>query len=132
MLELVIYLSAELGRLPPFFSTDRGGRSLIVIGATANHFAHQERGGVMKGKRKAKTSKWAMRFQFKTEAQRSISARSEKASNRFLDAALHLGSAHEPLGRLAGASFEHHTKSPELPELLTSVINIVCKAGQPS
>jgi myo-inositol-1(or 4)-monophosphatase len=57
----------------------------------------------MKGKRKAKTSKWAMKFQFETEARRSMFARSEKASNRFLDAALHLGSVHEPLGRLAGA-----------------------------
>ncbi|MGT7193934.1 inositol monophosphatase family protein [Escherichia coli] len=84
----------------------------------------------MKGKRKAKTSKWAMKFQFETEAQRSMSARSEKASNRFLDAALHLGSTHEPIGRLAGASFEPHSKSADLPALLFSVINRVCQAGQ--
>ncbi|MNP01067.1 Inositol-1-monophosphatase [compost metagenome] len=84
----------------------------------------------MKGKRKAKTSKWALKFQFKTEAQRSMFSRSDKASNRFLDAALHLGSAHEPLGRLAGAPANPHSKSPNLPALLSSVINIVCKAGQ--
>jgi myo-inositol-1(or 4)-monophosphatase len=84
----------------------------------------------MKGKRKAKASKWDMKFQFETEAQRSMFSRSEKASNRFLDAALQLGSAHEPLGRLAGAPSNPHSKSPDLPALLLSVINIVCEAGQ--
>ncbi|MEB2514109.1 hypothetical protein SOP85_01450 [Pseudomonas sp. YuFO20] len=86
----------------------------------------------MKGKRKAKTSKWAMKLQFEKDAQQSMSARSEKASNRFLDAALYLGSTHEPLGRLAGARNNPHSKSADLPALLSSVINIVCQAGQPS
>jgi myo-inositol-1(or 4)-monophosphatase len=84
----------------------------------------------MKGKRKDKTTKWAMKLQFETEARRFISARSEKASNRFLDVALHLGSAHEPLGRLAGMPATPHPKSPNLPVLLSSVIDIVRKAGQ--
>ncbi|EJN28525.1 hypothetical protein PMI35_03011 [Pseudomonas sp. GM78] len=41
----VIHLSAELSQMPGFFSTDGGGRYLVVIGATASHFAHQKREG---------------------------------------------------------------------------------------
>jgi myo-inositol-1(or 4)-monophosphatase len=71
-----------------------------------------------------------MKFQFETEAQRLMCARSDKASNRFLDVALHLGSAGEPLGRLAGAPGNPQSKSPDLRKLLSSVINTVCQAGQ--
>ncbi|WP_421136534.1 inositol monophosphatase family protein [Pseudomonas sp. NFX15] len=71
-----------------------------------------------------------MKFQFETEAQRLMTARSEKATNRFLDVALQLGSSHEPIVRLAGASGNSQPRNPDLPALLSLVINVVCKAGQ--
>lgn len=84
----------------------------------------------MKGRRKAKTTKWAMKFQFEAEAQRLMTARAENASNRFLNVALQVGSSHEPIGRLAGALGESQSKSPDLPVLLSLVISVVCQAGQ--
>jgi hypothetical protein len=56
----------------------------------------------MKGKRKANTIKWLLKKQFEAEAQYLMANRSQKASNRFLDAALILGIELEPAGRLAG------------------------------
>jgi myo-inositol-1(or 4)-monophosphatase len=56
--------------------------------------------------------------------------RSEKASNRFLDVALQSDSSHEPLGRLAGEPGKPQSKNPNLPALLSLVINVVCQAGQ--
>jgi len=55
----------------------------------------------MKGKRKAKTSKWLMKAQIELEAQRLLAGRTDAAS-RFLNAALQAGQEHEPTGRLAG------------------------------
>lgn len=84
----------------------------------------------MKGRRKAKTTKWAMKFQFETKAQRLMTSRSEKASNRFLDVALQLGSSSEPIGRIAGAQGSPQLKQLDLPALLSHVIDAVCQAGQ--
>jgi myo-inositol-1(or 4)-monophosphatase len=52
----------------------------------------------MKGRRKAKTTKWAMKLEFETESRQLMATRSEKASNRFLDVAFQLGFSREPLG----------------------------------
>ncbi len=55
----------------------------------------------MKGRRKAKTSKWSMKAQFELEAQCLLASRTE-ATSRFLNTALQAGPEHEPTGRLAG------------------------------
>ncbi len=59
-----------------------------------------------------------------------MTSRSEKASNRFLDVALQLGSSSEPIGRIAGASGSPALKQLDLPALLSLVIDAVCQAGQ--
>ena len=56
----------------------------------------------MKGRHKVKTSKWFLKAQFETEAQRMIANRSNRAAHRFLDAASQLGTKHEPAGRFTG------------------------------
>lgn len=91
---------------------------------------HARVGLAMKGRRKAKTTKWAMKLQFETEAQRLMTSRSEKASNRFLDVALQLGSSSESIGRIAGAPGSPQSKQLDLPTLLSLVIDAVCQAGQ--
>ncbi|MBD9606149.1 MULTISPECIES: hypothetical protein [Pseudomonas] len=55
----------------------------------------------MKGKRKVKTTKWLLKGRYIYEAELLMNNRSQKA-HRFLDAALQLGAALEPIGRLAG------------------------------
>lgn len=57
---------------------------------------------IMKGKRKAKTTKWLMKGQFEIEARLILRKRSRGASNHFLDAAAMFGVEHEPVGLLAG------------------------------
>lgn len=57
---------------------------------------------IMKGKRKAKTTKWLMKRQFEIEARLVPGKRSHDASNRFLDASATFGVEHEPVGLLAG------------------------------
>lgn len=56
----------------------------------------------MKGKRKAKTTKWLMKGEFEREASLMLRKRSRDASNHFLDAAAMLGVEHEPVGLLTG------------------------------
>lgn len=56
----------------------------------------------MKGKRKAKTTKWLMKGQSEIEARLMLRGRSRNASNHFLDAAATFGVDHEPVGSLAG------------------------------
>ncbi|WLH29938.1 hypothetical protein [Pseudomonas canadensis] len=56
----------------------------------------------MKGKRKAKTTKWLMKGQFEIEARLVLQKRSHNASNRFLDTSAMFGVEHEPVGVLAG------------------------------
>lgn len=60
----------------------------------------------MKGKRKAKTTKWLIAEQYRIEASVLLSNRSAKAS-RFLDVALSIGQDHETCGLLAGS--RHHS-----------------------
>lgn len=55
----------------------------------------------MKGKRKAKTTKWSLGEQYRVEAYGLLSKRSSKAS-RFLDVSLSVGADAEPCGMLAG------------------------------
>lgn len=55
----------------------------------------------MKGKRKAKPSKWPMKARFELEAQCLLASRTD-ASHRFLNTALQSGPECEPIGRLAG------------------------------
>jgi hypothetical protein len=57
---------------------------------------------IMKGKRKAKTTKWLMKGQFEIEARLMLRERSRNASNHFLDASATFGVEHEPVGLLAG------------------------------
>ncbi|MHC8366930.1 hypothetical protein ACYZT9_14045 [Pseudomonas sp. ZT5P21] len=71
-----------------------------------------------------------MKLQFETEAHRLMVTRSAKASNRFLNVALQLGSSSEPTGRLAGASSKPQSQNLDLPALLSLVIEVVCQAGQ--
>jgi len=66
-----------------------------LIDTTA--FSSSARGIGNEGRRKAKTTKWAMKFEFETEALRLLVSRSEKASNRFLHIALQLGFSCKPL-----------------------------------
>lgn len=89
------------------------------------------RGSAMKGRRKSKATKWAMKLQFQREAYRLMATRSAKVSNRFLNAVLQLDSSSEPTSRLAGASSKHHrSQNPDLPALLSLVVDLVCRAGQ--
>jgi hypothetical protein len=55
----------------------------------------------MKGKRKVKTAKWFLKGHYIYEAELLMNNRSQKA-HRFLDAALQVGAALEPIGKLAG------------------------------
>jgi hypothetical protein len=55
-----------------------------------------------------------------------MAARSEKASDRFLEVALDLGPSNEPIGRPASVSRERHAADLELPILLSPIINVVC------
>jgi len=56
----------------------------------------------MKGKRKAKTTKWLLAEQCRVEACVILDSRSAKAS-RFLDVPLSVGPDAEPCGLLAGS-----------------------------
>lgn len=56
----------------------------------------------MKGKRKAKTTKWLLAEQCRAEACVILNRRSAKAS-RFLDVAFSVGPDVEPCGLLAGS-----------------------------
>lgn len=56
----------------------------------------------MKGRRKVTTSKWFLKAQLEAKAKRMVADRHSEAAHRFLDAALHFGIEHEPIGRLAG------------------------------
>ena len=57
---------------------------------------------IMKGKRKANTTKWLMKGQFEMEARLMLQKRSRDASNHFLDAEATFGVESEPVGLLAG------------------------------
>lgn len=56
----------------------------------------------MKGRHKVTTSKWFLKAQVEAKAQCMMANRSNAEAHRFLDAALHYGIEHEPVGRLAG------------------------------
>lgn len=99
-----------------------------LIKTTVPHLARMEL--AMKGKRKTKTTKWTMKFQFETEAHRSMISRSRKASNRFLDVALQVDAYCEPTGRIAGVLGRPQSKPPDLPALLPLVIEAVCQSGR--
>jgi myo-inositol-1(or 4)-monophosphatase len=66
----------------------------------------------MKGKRKAKTTKWFLKQQFKSEAKYLLANRSLKAQQRFLDATSTLDIELEPVGALAGVSLISHRVEP--------------------
>lgn len=55
----------------------------------------------MKGRRKAKTEKWAMKARFLAEARERLAVRCSKQS-KLLDIAAHSGRELEPVGLLAG------------------------------
>lgn len=57
---------------------------------------------IMKGKRKAKTTKWLMKGKFEIEARLMLQKRSHNASHHFLYASATFGIEHEPVGLLAG------------------------------
>jgi myo-inositol-1(or 4)-monophosphatase len=62
----------------------------------------------MKGKRKAKTTKWLLKGQFEAEARHILANRSRNASHRFLNVAFTFGVEHEPVGLLAGSPLVPH------------------------
>lgn len=84
----------------------------------------------MKGRRKAKTKKWSVTVQFEVEARLLMATRSAKASNRFLDAIVRVDSLDEPTGRLAGVSIKPQLIHPDLPTLLSQVIEVVSQVGK--
>jgi len=55
----------------------------------------------MKGRRKTKTDKWAMKAQLEIETRRIFATRGN-TGQRFLDAASNFAPENEPTGRLAG------------------------------
>lgn len=55
----------------------------------------------MKGRRKASSQKWLLKFQFGAEARDLLRSRSDK-QGRLLDIPLQRGREPEPVGRLAG------------------------------
>ena len=55
----------------------------------------------MKGRRKAKTQKWALKARFLAEARERLGVRCSKQS-KFLNIAAHSGRELEPVGSLAG------------------------------
>ncbi|WP_421138691.1 hypothetical protein [Pseudomonas sp. NFX15] len=69
---------------------------------------------MMKGRRKDIGKKWLLRAQFEVEAKRTLSKRSVKSAQRFLDAALAFGRDFEPIGRLAGDSGGRDDRKPPL------------------
>jgi len=79
---------------------DPSSRTICILNTGASE--------AMKGKRKAKTTKWGLEQQLRTEAQCLLAGRSLRTQQRFLVAASTFDIEHEPVGTLAGLSLMPH------------------------